>query len=118
MVERARADPLDGFARARFSCLLAAARCVLGAEVGIYLDAGKRRVDGDVACKGREVLGDDESVAFGLEMAVLFFWLILSQPQLRTPSAIGHVDAQDGCGLVVEMLVELLLARLGQCNHE
>ena len=82
------------------------------------LDAGERGVDGDASRHCLEVFCHDERVALGLEPGVVLFWLILSQPQLRTPSAVGHVDPQDYVRLVLEVLVELFLPGLGNGDHE
>jgi hypothetical protein len=98
--------------------LRAAVSCTPGIELRFDLDAGKGCVNGDVARKILYVLRNDEAVSVRLEPVISVFWLILSQPQLRTPSAEGHVDAQVRGRLPVEMLVELLSARLGQSNHE
>jgi hypothetical protein len=63
-------------------------------------------------------LCDDELVSVDFEPLIVFFRLILSQPQLRAPSAEGHVDPKYGIRLVLEMLFELLLPGLGNGDHE
>jgi len=87
-------------------------------ELREYLQSEERGIDGDVSGKLLEFLFDDEPVSVDFELLIFFFRLILSQPQLRAPSAECHVDPQNEVRPVLETLVELLLSGLGNSDHE
>jgi len=69
----------------------AAASCVFRVQIGVHLYPDERAVNGDIAGKGLQIRSYDKVVPVDLVAVIAVFWLILSQPQLRAASAIGHI---------------------------